>query len=1540
MAEFINDIQQAGFCDCLIHPFQNDPGVSQQQRVMNDLLGDTAKIDARTTADLLNYFYQLSSRINYYDSNLLVSDWQPFFQNSIPFSLASLIKYDAESAEEKFNFYNLLFEKNPSSSGLQLISFFIYYSIKKINDCYLKFKDSDLPIARSFENIIKDKLQQPLLDFIVLNWLASKWFCVKQINFSSFDEVWNIPSIQILIKKIEEEDNAFVVLGENARLIELHRKITDLFSSFFEATKILSQIAEDSLEQSLFPLKDDLQKKHEPHLALIFAFLKLFENLQSDLNSFTKKHLDFFYKQVLQLKPKDAVPDKAHIVFEIQKELKNYLLKKDLELKDGKDINKQEILFALDDEIVVTKTQIADTRTLYSNNEIIPNPTGGGTNVALLEGVYMAPNAIKADGIDKDFQTDVKNFYTVGNKESKYILPGTNVFKPYPNARLGFILASPVLLLNEGKRTVTITLDCKLDEQICEELANLKYPPSKKCCQEGSSFINDEDISYPQFLSSAELFPSFLNDLQTSLNTEYYYVSEELISDAVKQGISNDIAIALRDYLMESNKVNDPTLPKPYCYCPIEKKKFDTIVDASTFETDFSSSIDLITQFFKKRKPLKLLFSGEKEWIEPNKDNPITFTVSGSSTEFMLTITAVLTPELKAVTFYNKDNLKEDLGATLPLVKIELDDKFKINFTLPDLNDEDKCCLEREISDKSLPVSLYHFFRNIKVESNTKIDVKVCGLKNFIVQNDESVMDVNGPIYPFGARPKVEANFYIGCEEIFLKKWNDIIVDINWKDIPPLSTLAPPLGGTRFRAYYNGYQDFFVSTGVESNFIQDDKFRMQIAILQDGNWIQWQYNEDCNHSGDAKCQLFQLMPASALCTSDINYAYQYQINRINDFNPDLPFPSEKIELKGIKKYDVNSRQSFIRITLKCQDFLHDKYSFILARQMSALGKLPELIAGAVYFNIPPGGSYQVLDLNEVFKNVTNSSTLSNATNPKVSFIQDEALGGDTDSNKVTNISNKVNEDIDANFLPPPSPNPQHFDTLKDAESALNNILTINNNIVTNFGDSGVVIPNQPWTPIISAIGLDYTATATITDIELIHLYPFAGTYKEEEIELEPTLFPTFCDEGTLFLGLENLVPGNNLNILFQLAEATGDSESDKENIYWHYLDSNIWKPLRKGFEVIDDATKNLTTSGIIKFSLPENMTSDNTIMPANLFWIKATIPQNSKSVSETTAIFTQAILTTFTNDDANDKSRLNTPLAAGQISKLVVADASVKSITQPFDSFNGQVPENEGMFYVRVSEMLRHKNRAIQKFDYERIALDAFPQIFKAKCINHSFGLNAHLYKNDFPYAPGYVLLAVIPDLLKLKAGNAFEPKVPISILEEIDEYIRKKTSPFVRFRSMNPRYEKIHFCFKVKLVFGKNENYYKEKLKEDIREFLAPWAIGDFSKLSFGQCVSRSVIIGFLDQLDYIDFIAYLNIRHETDATFETDESKIPVQICPKTPRSILIAGDIDVCVSDDCDDWEYCYDNSFNNENRKLRIACCDKQEKIIDYCKPTNE
>ena len=1528
-------------CGQLIHPFQNDPGVSQRQRVMNELLAGAPPIDGRTLADLLDQFRRLAPGINYYDANLQLSDWTPFFRDSLPFLLAAIVREKTTVMEDKFRSYDRLIRKSPSPDGLQLNLFYVYYHIfRKVNNWHTRLKDSGLPTELLLAKLIKNRLRSALLLFVPIANAASRYYCIRKIDFTSIveNEAWGLQQSDLL-----KVDTDFLQLNtERGQLLALQHTLAGLFPSLLEGLKALPMSAEKDLPASLTPPDDDLQKKHAPHLALIFVFLRMFQQLQQDLNGFTRKHLDFFYQQVLQLRPQDAVPDKANIVLQLQNQVDQYLLGKGLLVKDGKDNNKAEVLFSLDDDIVVNRTQVSDIRTLFLDNRTVYEQT-------YIAGVYMAPNATLADGVSQPFKGDPSSYPTLGAENSKYMAPGTNFYQPYPDARLGLVLASPVLLLNEGLRTVTITLNCRLKDN-CAAGPSATPPPPDPCCPGGAGNGADPE-TFPAFIPTDKLY----GPVRDALAGTFIYITENLIQAAGRKGITQDIMKAIRSNYLVDCKTS------VCCTQEVFYKQQTMVAIPDTFWPDYNLNkaagqfwtdyfwkgitTDLGTQkilsaTFPARKGFLVQFSGEKTWLAPAFDqniNDLTFVMDpalSSTGTFTFTVTATIRPDQPAITFYNAQTLLEDLNTTLPLVKLQLDDGVKVPLDptlqgilgLPDTASD--CCLDRPADLACKEISLYNFFRNVVIDDTT-IDVQVCGMKQFIVQNDESVQDVNGLVYAFGTRPRLDSNFYIGSEEIFMKQWSEVRVNVNWKDLP-----------ADFDQYYQGYQMQYLDGAIWKNIgeIKKENFLVEFSFLQDGNWYFKPDTQPCSIDGKSYSQLFPALPAlpadlgtcfTALADFTMLYSHQYEVQN-TDFQDTggQPMPSPALEnyvFKGIKQLDASTRACFLRMSLKCQDFQHEQYPFVLARQMAAAGKLPDLVAGAVYFGIDPVTGYEVLDLSKLFNDVINSANISDQTLPTVEDVWNkihEALGVPPDNfpdnlAKVTAVAFSIEQPISVNFVPPPV---QNYASLKDAEEHLNSLLDDMRSRVQNFTNSGAVIPKEPYTPVISGMSLDYQAGAKAADITLIHLYPYTGTYKQVELRLNPPLLPTFCDEGNLFLGLKDLVPGENLNLLFQLAEATSDSETDPQDVYWYYLVNNGWQPLRNKFEVLDDTTDNLTTSGIVKFSLPANIAADNTIMPKGLYWLRAGVSMNSVGVSESLAILPQAISVTFTNDPANDKLRLANPLPAGSISKLETADANIKSVNQPYDGFGGAVPELQSQYYVRVSELLRHKGRAIQKFDYERLVLQNFPQLFKAKCVNHSFSLNAHLYMNDFPFSPGYVQVAVIPDLNKLKAANSFQPRTPVSLLEQIEKFLQGRSSPFVRIRAMNPRYEAVHFCITVKLLAGKDPTFFKNQLAADIREFMAPWVVGDYYKLSFGQCVSRSDILQFLETRDYIDYILKLQMIRDDD---KSDPCKEPMEICPATPRSILIAGDVEVCVmpNDSCEQWGE---------------GDCNDAVQLNDYCK----
>ena len=82
-----------------------------------------------------------------------------------------------------------------------------------------------------------------------------------------------------------------------------------------------------------FSLEDYLKELTEvsetaPHLALFFGFLYIFRVAQEDLNTITERHLDFYYRDVLQLEENPAVSDQAAIIFKLAKNVSSYLVNK------------------------------------------------------------------------------------------------------------------------------------------------------------------------------------------------------------------------------------------------------------------------------------------------------------------------------------------------------------------------------------------------------------------------------------------------------------------------------------------------------------------------------------------------------------------------------------------------------------------------------------------------------------------------------------------------------------------------------------------------------------------------------------------------------------------------------------------------------------------------------------------------------------------------------------------------------------------------------------------------------------------------------------------------------------------------------------------------------------------------------------------------------------------------------------------------------------------------------------------------------------
>lgn len=454
------------------------------------------------------------------------------------------------------------------------------------------------------------------------------------------------------------------------------------------------------------------------------------------------------------------------------------------------------------------------------------------------------------------------------------------------------------------------------------------------------------------------------------------------------------------------------------------------------------------------------------------------------------------------------------------------------------------------------------------------------------------------------------------------------------------------------------------------------------------------------------------------------------------------------------------------------------------------------------------------------------------------------------------------------------------------------------------------LPEQPYTPIVKNITLDYVSEVSFdlspapppsTDFDrFFHIYPFGQIRPIPTATRTVRLMPGFEhgaggdtseNQGELYIGLAGLDPPQQISLLFQAAEGSADPDLPKQPIHWSYLAGQQWQPF-KSDAVVADGTDGLLTSGIIIFNVPSEADSRHTLLTDGLHWLRANVTQNTAAVCDLIDIKTQAVTAEFV-DQGNDPNFLAQPLPAKTIKKPVVKQAAIKSIVQPYGSFGGAVREKGLQYHTRVSERLRHKGRAIAIWDFERLVLENFPKIYRAKCINHSaYNYNdpqEDLTIDSSEFAPGFVTMVVIPLLNNKNAVDPLEPRASLHTLEQIRKYLCGLISPFAarRLKVINPLFEKIEVSFGVAFYPSYDRGETEERLNRDIIRFLSPWAYAQGQDIAFGGRIHRSVILNFIEECPYVDYITDFSMNHIIGETrFNSIEFALPT-----TARSVFVS-------------------------------------------------
>lgn len=1036
------------------------------------------------------------------------------------------------------------------------------------------------------------------------------------------------------------------------------------------------------------------EQKTEPHYALFIALLDLYKIAQDDLNTITKRHLDYYYREILKLEERPAVADQVFIIFTAAEQVANALVAKEKELDAKKDADGVDLVYKTNKDIVVNHGLVEQVKNVFINRplnnsapQFYPDPipvlepgesygATGGNHWRL----YASPQANSADGLGADIETDEKRWRIFGAPKEN-----AEGAADRPQAEIGFAFASPLLFLAEGTRQVEITLNFnrpKVQNQPAAVLAHAMELPS------------------------------------TAVSMA--------LSDSLRSASPGEYAAAVANYNYDLENA--------------------ALANA-----------------------LNVYFSGEEGWIIPEGGPSATYYDRNGD----LVIIRTLAESQKPIVAYNEEVLLQPIRTEWPVVKITLN-----------TNNPATDYIYRDLSSKTV------FTANVKVN--------VSGVKNLIIQNDDSLLSPDKPFEPFTGQPVIDSAFYIGSNEIFQKQLDEVNVNITWHGLPSDADLYPHGFGT----YYQYYLPHSEATRR-----QNESFKVNAALLDKRVWQPLNPGDGYN--------LFPSVNGTALSDNT-------QTIRLDSW--ELKNVRRDPKMQAVEEFGTETQKGFLRLSIDNVDFGHGIFQTSFTKQ-------------AIW---------------------------------TVQYTQGGTVKG----------------------LPEDTP---------------------------------IGLPEVPYTPQIKEIVLDYISGETInltrqnlaaqneknfnTRVEqFFHIMPFgAAEYHPQIIETadEIPLLPQYPDEGSLYIGINGLDTPQVLSVLLKAAEGSSNPDFARQPVKWSYMHNNEWYAFTQ-LQILSDSTTGILTSGIITFDLPKAFNNTNTALPEGLYWLKASVEHYSGAVCDLIDVKAQAVTATFA-DNGNDPNHLRLPLPAETITDFVNSQADIDTIAQPYASFGGKIKEQSEEFYVRVSERLRHKNRAVTIWDYEHLVLERFPQIYKVKCLNHT-RYNTISDVNEL--MPGHVALVIISNLQNKNAIDPLKPKTSLITLTEIEEFIAAINPPCAHLHVRNPIFEEIQVEFNVKFLPGYDIGFYGQQLQAELKQFLAPWTYGT-KDIVFGGRIHKSVLINFVEDRPYVDYVTCFNMHQivprglnlEPKTLRDLDEAvtSTSASILTSAPAHIITILETEECACDD---------------------------------------
>ncbi|WP_298507611.1 hypothetical protein [uncultured Kordia sp.] len=470
------------------------------------LVPSTGLVDSRTETDNLRLLAEFATLFNFYDrTNTINGNWSPFLLKDPVFLVASIAKTPFQKAYSLFintclqlkkvisntslsdfisNAFNQLFDQ--LSYTFQVIERWTHYMnestieynlktyiINSVKDTYGLILWSILDLREQLYNYQKAPHTTPNIPGIQN---------VNQYAFENYDKkIWNVhkgesPYWTVLglpmspCKNAPDEDCFYI---ENLTQDDLYNCLYTTGKKVFSFYSKCISYADTEL--------DTLQNTPGsfPDTMLLRTFTSLLKIYQKQFNSLSKKHLNFYYSDILKQFPNSVTPDTVFASSNLSKKTATFQLPKATIFTAGVDADKQPILFETTNKVSMNPAKIANA---YTISQTVVNTYNSELYLQKLPPV---------NEVSKDEDGAVKTWKTFGTQ-----LPQTEDPKT-----MAMTFGSPMFYLTEAESrviTLNFTFSSSTFSSILQEQTSYYFSTEKAWFEIPSSQV-DLDFTTPTY---------------------------------------------------------------------------------------------------------------------------------------------------------------------------------------------------------------------------------------------------------------------------------------------------------------------------------------------------------------------------------------------------------------------------------------------------------------------------------------------------------------------------------------------------------------------------------------------------------------------------------------------------------------------------------------------------------------------------------------------------------------------------------------------------------------------------------------------------------------------------------------------------------------------------------------------------------------------------------------------------------------------------------------------------------------------------------